>query len=304
MSSRALRKLQRQQEEQQQLHAEASDDDTLDNQASPPKFNAFDLLGAQDEEDDHESEASAAEEQPVEAPRTTPPPSQPSKSKKKKQKKKKSKKSTPTNDAKRSETATKDGSELDEIDRALQDLSIQRGQRREHPESSSAELTDETDEKLCALLAIEPRKLSSINEMKRLFGNVVLEGRGEGTQSAGRRRDRHPRAIDLGTALTGQYSPASRGLSLSGVALRKNVLMQGKDEWPRAPSGGLGMEVVNKLPSDVTEYKLIHNAAYNDIQLQFDMCVESMDPERMIQLLQFNREFYGLLTLNPHCWTD
>lgn len=299
MSSRALRKLQRQQEEQRQLHEEASDDDTLDNQTSPPKFNAFDLLGAQDEEEERESEASATEEQPVEASRSTPPPSQPSKSKKKKQKKKKSKKATPTTDTKGPEQPTRDGSELDEIDRALQDLSIQRGQRGEPAEPSRADLTDETDERLCALLAIESRKLNSINEMKRLFGNVVLEGRGEGTQSPGRRRNRHPRAIDLGTALTGQFSPASRGMSLSGVALRKNVLMQGKDEWPRAPSGGLGMEVVKKLASDVTEYKLIHNTAYNDVQLQFDICVEAMDPERMIQLLQFNRKSYALQA-SPH----
>lgn len=294
MSSRALRRLQRQQEEQQQLRDgddESSADDALDTKASPPKFNAFDLLGAQEEEEEeeHGSGGSGAEEvKAVEAPRSTPPPSK----KKKQKKKKKSKKSTPTSEPKQPDATVTDGSEPDEIDKALQDLSIQRARRGELDESSSARPSDETDERLCALLAIEPRKLSSINEMKRLFGNVVLEGRQEDTQTPSRQRDRNRQAMDLERALAGEYSPASRGQSLAGAVLRKNALMQGKDEWPRAPSGGLGMEVVNKYPSDVTEYKLVHNTAYKDVQFQFEICVESMEPERMIQLLQFNRESY------------
>jgi hypothetical protein len=70
--------------------------------------------------------------------------------------------------------------------------------------------------------------------------------------------------------------------------------MQGKEEWPRAPSGGLGMEVVKKLPLDVTEYKLVHNTAYKGVQFEFDICVESMEPQRMIELLQYNRKSHFL----------
>ncbi|RAL09508.1 transcriptional repressor TCF25 family protein [Aspergillus homomorphus CBS 101889] len=64
--------------------------------------------------------------------------------------------------------------------------------------------------------------------------------------------------------------------------------MQGRDEWPRAPSGGLGMELVEKRPDGNTVYKILHNAAYTDVQRQFELCVESMDPQRMIHLLQYN----------------
>ncbi|KAL1959236.1 hypothetical protein VTO42DRAFT_2742 [Malbranchea cinnamomea] len=291
MSTRALRKLQRQQEEQRQRHDAQEDASTSEDDAPHLKRNAFDLLGQQDGEDEMASEASAAEEvevQVADVPRSAP---QPSKAKKKKKQKKKSKKATPRSDSKQTAASTQDEAGLDEIDRALLDLSIQQSRLDEQATSLNGKRrSDENEERLCAILAIEPRKLNSINEMKKLFGNVVLEGRhsGSASPSPGRRRGRNRQAIDLGRALTGEFSPASRGQSLSGVTLRKNVLMQGKDEWPHAPSGGLGMEVVQKSPSDVTEYKLVHNTAYRDVQLQFDMCVESMEPERMIQLLQFN----------------
>ncbi|KAE8375090.1 transcriptional repressor TCF25-domain-containing protein [Aspergillus bertholletiae] len=123
--------------------------------------------------------------------------------------------------------------------------------------------------------------------MRKLFGNVVLENFDQ-EDTGGRRRDRNRETIDLSRALTGKYSPASRGQSLAGVTLRRNVLMQGKDEWPRTPSGGLGMELVEKSSTGPTIYRIIHNASYKDVQMQFDMCVESMDPQRMIHLLQYN----------------
>src|SRR5438034_9266672 len=98
-------------------------------------------------------------------------------------------------------------------------------------------------------------------------------------------------------ALTGRFNAASRGQDLSGLPQRRNVLMQAKDEWPRATSGGLGMEIVEKFPSGVAKYKLVHNSAYKDVQHQFDICVESMEPERMIELLRFNRESF--MSYNP-----
>jgi Protein of unknown function, DUF654. len=117
---------------------------------------------------------------------------------------------------------------------------------------------------------------------------VVLENFDQQDAGSGRRRDRNRETVDLGQALTGRYSPASRGQSLAGVTLRRNVLMQGKDEWPRAPSGGLGMEIVEKYRLGDTLYKIVHNKAYQDVQNQFDLCVESMDPQRLIHHLQYN----------------
>ncbi|KAI5281066.1 hypothetical protein KEM52_003986 [Ascosphaera acerosa] len=127
--------------------------------------------------------------------------------------------------------------------------------------------------------------------MKKLFGNIVLQSDAGGAAAGGRRNQ--PRvALDLGTALTGRFSPASQGRDFGGLAqtgaLRRNPLMQCKDEWPRAPSGGLGMEVVARRGGGVTEFRLVHNKAYADVQAQFELAAESMQPEALIQHLQFN----------------
>lgn len=48
------------------------------------------------------------------------------------------------------------------------------------------------------------------------------------------------------------------------------------------------MEIVEKLPLGETLYRIVHNTAYQDVQRQFDLCVESMDPQRLIHHLQYN----------------
>lgn len=294
MSSRALRKLQKQQELQATLkdRNDTDEENESDDHMPARKINAFDLLNsgqAAEDENDSEEDTHDHEEPSTLAP-SSPAPSA-SASKKKKQKKKKKRQAKKTTETP-TEVAARD-SEFDEIDQALKELSTKDASFGEGAKTNAMEADSDSDtQAMCALLAVEPKKLSAINEMKKLFGSAAVEGPtpNEG-RPANRRRDRNRRALDLGSALMGQYSPASRGRDLSGVALRKNVLMQGKDEWPRATSGGLGMEVVQKLPSGVSEFELVHNLAYRDVQRQFDMCVESMQPERMIELLQFNRAF-------------
>lgn len=291
MSSRAIRKLQKLREQEQQ-ESEQQDESSEDEAPRPakPKFNAFDLLNAGDNnEDDNENEEDIEEElQEVPAAQPSEPEPAPPKSKKankKKKKKKATKASEPTN-----APPEKSNAELDEIDRALKELStgghstvgFGQSNNSRHIQASFPKTTDE-------LLGIEPKFLNATNEMRRLFGNVVLENFDQPADAGtGRRRDRNRQMVDLAQALTGRYSPASRGLSLGGATQRKNVLMQGKDEWPRAPSGGLGMETVEKLPSGETLYKIVHNTGYQDVQRQFELCVESMDPQRMIGHLQYN----------------
>lgn len=201
---------------------------------------------------------------------------------------------------------------VDEIDEALQELSLRTGSQSATSGSGAAGgdgasngASDSPDsESLCRLLSIETRNLDSLNEMRKLFGNIVLRERESSSPPPPRVTRRNRRGgriqLDLGSALAGRYSPASRGQELSGIGLRRNVLMQGKDEWPRAPSGGLGMELVERPGQQqkpgtrvggVREYKLVHNAAYTDTQRQFEICVESMQPENLIQHLQLNREF-------------
>lgn len=293
MSSRAIRKLQklREQEQLEQGQHDGSSDDEAPRPAKP-KFNAFDLLNAGDN-DEADSDKETPEPSPRESenerePEPEPEPSKPkSASKKKKNKKKKAKAAVPVEPTK----GKTDEAELDEIDRALKDLATD-GQlaasgdfSESNRDSRSASFPKTTDE----LLAVEPKFLNAMNEMRRLFGNVVLENFDQSADAGtGRRRDRNREMVDLGRALTGRYSPASRGQSLAGVTLRRNVLMQGKDEWPRAPSGGLGMEMVEKLDAGDCLYRIVHNSAYQDVQRQFDLCVESMDPQRLIQHLQYN----------------
>jgi hypothetical protein len=289
MSSRAIRKLQKLRDLEQQQDSENQDESSEDEAPRPakPKFNAFDLLNAEDEnEDEEEEEDEQKEEEPVEESKPEPAPTKPKKANKKKKKKKAAKSSEPADTPPKSNEA-----ELDEIDRALKELSTG-GQSSAGADLSTASrdvrgafFPKTTNE----LLGIEPKFLNATNEMRRLFGNVVLENfDSPGDSGSGRRRDRNREMVDLAQALTGRYSPASRGQSLGGVTLRRNVLMQGKDEWPRAPSGGLGMETVEKLPTGETLYRLVHNTAYQDVQRQFELCVESMDPQRLIGHLQYN----------------
>ncbi|KAJ5551267.1 Transcription factor 25 [Penicillium sp. DV-2018c] len=297
MSSRAIRKLQKLREQEQLQESEHQNESSEDEAPRPakPKFNAFDLLntgnededGVDEEEVEEEEEKEPSQEDHQTQPREPEPTStKPKKSNKKKKKKKAARTSEP---ADAQQTKTKDAG-LDEIDMALKELSTSGNQSHgaglsntEHNRDVSFPYT--TNE----LLGVEPKYLNATNEMRRLFGNVVLENFDQAADNGpGRRRDRNRQMIDLAQALSGKYSPASRGQSLAGATLRRNVLMQGKDEWPRAPSGGLGMEIEAKLPFGEVVYRLVHNAAYQDVQRQFDLCVESMDPQRMIGHLQYN----------------
>lgn len=298
MSSRAIRKLQKLREQEQQqseLQHESSEDEAP--RPAKPKFNAFDLLNMGDDDDNNnedEDEDEGAEggiEHSQQEPAVQPSEPEPAPKSKSSNKKKKKKKASKTSASARS-SPTKPNEELDDFDEALKKLSVggKRGAGAGQttcsvfPQEASS-FPKTTNE----VLGIEPRYLNANNEMRRLFGNVVLENFDQPADAgAGRRRDRNRQMIDLAQALTGRYSPASRGLSLGGVTQRKNVLMQGKDEWPRAPSGGLGMETEGSYSTGETLYKLVHNTTYQDVQRQFELCVESMDPQRMIGHLQYN----------------
>lgn len=294
MSSRAIRKLQklREQELQQaeQEPQDSSEDDEPVSRPSKPKLNAFDLLNAtndEEEEDDNDEQQSESELAAPVVPSTqevTPSATTDAGKKKKKKGKNKKKKNAAKQEPTEEESNDKD---LDDIDRVLKELAVQsKGETAvETPERTLDDSFPRIPEDF---LHIDSKSLNATNEMRKLFGNVVLENFDQADSGSGRRRDRARETIDLGRALTGRYSPASRGQSLAGVTQRRNILFQAKDEWPRAPSGGLGMELTESLTNGAAIYKFLHNTAYQDVQRQFDLCVESMDPQRMIHLLQYN----------------
>ncbi|KAG8527939.1 uncharacterized protein KY384_006855 [Bacidia gigantensis] len=295
MSSRALRKLQREQEERRnaQLLDEQEEDSASEYAENPTAkpLNAFDMLiTSEEEEEDHDAGGVDLDSQGVENPTSEILKQQDehtSKSKGQKKKRKGKKKvKTAEQDKVKSEKGRVDGqeSELDEIDKALQSLSTQGAA---DATTSVNALIDESNAHLCRLLAVEAKHLNALNEMKRLFGNVVLENDTEATPGQ-RRRGRGPQTVDLGGALAARNSPVSRGQGLKGLALKRNPLMMGKEEWPQATSGGLGMELVEKLEDGTVEYAFVHSNIYQGTQREFEACVASMDPQRLINMLMFH----------------
>ncbi|MCJ1244488.1 hypothetical protein MMC30_001686 [Trapelia coarctata] len=314
MSSRALRRLQREEEKRNRLaqlqeNQESSEGDSdsggvQTSYVTTAKVNAFDMLNATDENaggegatyGSHGSAMSSDADEPspdkqqaalISAETNPQSQSQAKKKKKPKKKKKKPQKTQPEEAQSLRPEAKTDKVDLDEIDLALLSL------KGNNPESNSQNDGDHKPSKellrLYTLLATNAKSLSSLNEMKKLFGNVVIEEENQEPGPApGRRRNRLPNAADLGGMLAARNSPASRGKGLAGLALRRNVFMAGKESWPKATSGGLSMEVVEK-PWDMTiEYGWVHNRSYQDVQRQFYTCVNSLDPERVVQLLQYN----------------
>ena len=299
MSSRALRKLQREQEQQNQVDTITENnvpDDESEGEAPARKtLNAFDMLNEDGDEDEaNDSEVLSPDdgdgsEALTKSTRvdTSEKPKSKSKSKKKKNKKKGKAPEQADLSAHGAQKAANEP-QLDEIDLALKSLSTTSKGGAEVPLAAKI---DEANLRLYKLLAVESKHLNALNEMKRLFGNVVLENEDEAAAAAGppRRRGR-VQNLDLGGALAGRHSPASRGQGLKGLALRRNPFILGKEEWPKATSGGLGMEMVESFEDGTTEFRFVHNTIYQDVQRQFETCVESMDPQRMIALLQYNRK--------------
>ncbi len=292
MSSRALRKLQREQELQKQLAAaQGAEEDVEESEEEgpdPPAIsstprNAFDMLEEleEGESDGDDAGSSPLTSRPPQPPAQTPSMSKPSKPKKKKKKAKKKPK-----DSTGQSTPAKEESE-DEVDRALKELQAKTptgdGIQDQHDATSNWEAVATRE------LAIDTKSLNPVNEMRSLFGNVALEGESRPTartQQQQRRRGQHQReGVDLATALTGSHSQASRGKELGTLAGRRNVFMQGKEEWPLASSGGLSMEHTPDPSSFEKLYNVMHSSAYQETQRRFRMVVESYDPQQMITLL-------------------
>lgn len=298
MSLRAIRKIQKEQEEREKANNPTPDHESSDEAPQkPPVRNAFDMLaeandgetapGNTSSESDHENIAGGTPDVSL---RSTP-----SKPKKKKKQKRKRKSNVKAGEDEADENEVKKPrlnggkSQLDEIDLALKSLSM--SSKNKLPMSAKPEVED-GDAQLHRLLAVESKHLNALNEMKRLFGNIVLEGEGEGASPRpDRRRGRMPQEVDLAEALTGRHSRASNGQGLSGLALRRNFFMMGKEDWPRAGTGGLGME-----SDDGTGYRFYHSDAYRKVQAQFVVNVALMDPQRMIELLLLNRKLFKSLS--------
>jgi hypothetical protein len=299
MSSRQIRKLQQQRElealklkqqlEEEQVDDESEEDDFVP-QAKPSAFSAFAALQDEDEDEDTDEEKGDVEEDRsapsgLVRPVATPPKSV---AKSKKKNKKAKAKANAQNKAQRKEDH-KDGEE--DIDSILRELSLQNKNEGDTGERDAQDSqTAESYERMCSLLAVSSYHLKVANEMKTLFGKDISTAH-TGADSQGRRGrgQRMPQQVDLETALKGRHAP---GKGLAEITLRRNFFIQGRDDWPKATAGGLTMEKATDIgpdgPGCSSEYRFVHDQAYEGVQQQFRMFVEMGDPNNLIGLLMRN----------------
>ncbi|KAJ9133227.1 Ribosome quality control complex subunit 1 [Coniochaeta hoffmannii] len=291
MSSRQLRKLRQQQELlalQKETTQRDAESDTEDEELLPaarpskPRFAGFAALAGEDDQDEDEDRDEVNEDEPPET--QTPPPEEAppvKKNKKSKKKKKKGKKTENPNQEEPSPAANKD---LDEIDRAIQELNLAR-------EQSSVKTTTMPDsgpaERVSQLLHINFQHLKVLNEMRRLFGKEAMETaeheEDAQTGAARGRRQRQPRQqqVDIETFLRGQP-----GKGIPDVVLRRNPFIDGKSSWPRATAGGLTMTTIGDPKADVVEFAFSHDRAYGQVEAQFFFLVGMHDPMKLVYFLQ------------------
>lgn len=296
MSSRQLRKLQQQRELEQaqvKLQAEEEEEESEEEPVLPtkPKPSLFANLAAlEDNEDDEDEAAEDAAAAELSEPDPTPLPAKKPKKAKKKKKGKGKGKDRPEEPAEIQKTENG----VDEIDAAIQELNLKKSAGQT---DSTAVPVDPEYERVCTLLGVNTQHLKVANEMKSLFGKAATEVHddpgGPVGRGARRRQQRgQNQQVDLETALKGHHLP---GKGLPELTLRRNAFIQGKDDWPKAPTGGLAMEVIDD-PGDggdgSVEFAYTHNKAYQTLQQTFHGFVEMGDPQNLIGLLIRNRKFH------------
>ena len=287
MSSRALRRAQRELEEKKQLeqleqeHEQESEEEDEPALAPPPaKPSLFSMLGdTGDDDEEEEDEVEEEEEAPAEKKEIQVAPApKPSKKGKKKKKKGKGKSNPPPPE--KTPTSAKAVHGMDEIDQALLALNLSSDAKSTGTDQPPSHASEETQQ-LFSVLSVDTTHLHAANEMRKLFGRAAVQGNHDDEPP----RNRHQQG-GIAAAARGRNQPGGR--NLASLGLRRNIFIQGKEEWPRATLGGLGMELVEKRSDGTVEYRFVHNTTYQSVQRQFDTCVASMDPERMIQLMHFN----------------
>ncbi|KAM3584605.1 hypothetical protein VKS41_003413 [Umbelopsis sp. WA50703] len=261
MSSRALRKLQK---EQGLAHLETlgrpaedndvydeSDEDVDQEVVSKPARNLFDLLDEGDGEEPQEEESEKEDEElPVE------PAASPSKKKNKKKKGKKAQKGQVADVKKVSSSATGSGKgnvgemSLEELDKLLQKESKQNAAQG----SAKASMQEGLSAAFRQVLAVDTRYLDADAEMKRMFGSKVVNKE---------KRER-----------------------LQGRVLKKTRLATPKVDWSPYTQQGLSMKALDS-EKNMSEFCYIQSESYQDAQLEFLECVESHDPNNIVLLNRY-----------------
>lgn len=306
MSTRQLRKLQKQKElaalEAKQAEEEESEDEQPILQR--PKSNAFAgfaaLGGMEDEQEDDDDGNEDRDEEHTETTKAEAPPkpaeseridTPKSSSKKNKKKKKKAKKAPePTSTPSSKEPVPSNANEIDEIDRAIQELNMSK-KSTDPSDNANAHLPAlEAYERICNLLRVNTHHLKVLNEMRHLFGRDAIaaaQNEEEEEQARNRRNRQQQQNVDLETFLKGHP-----GKSLPEVTLRRNPFLQGKESWPRASMEGLSMaHIPDGVMADqpgTMEFAFVHNDGYNTLEETFFSLVNMYDPMNIVRYLKMH----------------
>ena len=312
MSSRQLRKLQKQKElaaleaKVAQVSEDESEDELPIQKPKPSGFAGFAALGGMDDEqeddddDDNDVEPPRDQQQPIAVEAPPPKPS----AKKNKKKKKKAKKATESASASPSKEPAAPvaaaADDIDEIDRAIQELDLaKKAARPSDGDPNVPASASKPYERICSLLRVNTHHLKVLNEMRHLFGwdTIVAaqnEEQEEREERAAQNRRNPQRQTDLETFLKGDL-----GKSLPEVTLKRNPFLQGKEVWPRASTEGLSMahikdSVVVDQPG-VMEFAFVHDKAYDRTENEFFSLVNTYDPMNLVYYLK--RHPYHVSTL-------
>lgn len=288
MSSRQIKKLQKQKELLKLQELAGNDEESSEEDVAPPKprasaFAGFAALGGDDGDDsdekseqEGEGQEAIEEQEEEEAPKPAPA------KKNKKPKKKKKAKKVETAPPEEKEDKKKGG--LDEIDLALKELSL-----KPQPQSAAGHETHANyDVDLARLLSVNFDHLKVINELRAMFGQETIDSvrSQEETQARDdRRRNQRRGHVDVNMEM---YLKGRPGEKIPEVVLRKNPFMQGKDFWPRASAGGLKMQAVTDERVEPTEYRFTHDRSYGLLEMQFYSLVDMMDPMRIVHFVHDN----------------
>ena len=303
MSSRALRKAQREREAQKlrdQSHDHEEDVSSADDIAprEQNKASAFELLAQAEDGDDadeqdqyedektyvntsdcvprnstdltkdreHQNEDALATSQPI----------TPSTSKRKKKKKK-----PKSGGAASTQARTSD---VDDIDEALRKLRTSDTIASGRAGTTGSQIAlSKAVAHFFDILSVDTHHLNVRNEMKRLFGDISFDDTSHEGQQGPAQRGAH---IGLAEAVKG--ANAAGGAGLPAMIRRRNVFAHGKEDWPKASGGGLSMEIECVNNDGSILFRFVHNKSYQQAQREFDTSVQGMDPNLMVNLLRFN----------------
>ncbi|KAI9249156.1 transcriptional repressor TCF25-domain-containing protein [Phascolomyces articulosus] len=254
MSSRALRRLQKQKLEEELATANNDSDQEVQVPAAAPQKNLFDLLneGVDDIDDEVDEEEQEQTKEIIEEKKASPvivedeeseeenPAAPATVSKSKKNKKKKAK-------AKAKAKKQKDVSDMSmqELENALKELKDEdRNSQGTTATDESAKLNSTNNE----FIHVNYRNLDAEAEMKRMFGSRIVNS------------------------------------ETRGRVLKRSKLATPKVDWAPYKRNGLGMELV-ETKNGVSYYTFKHNEEYQDAQLEFLNAVATHDPNALMFLV-------------------